>query len=95
MTVATQKKNPKPQGDTRQPDLPAMPGKSKAQLRAEELAEALELVSDKKESANKRREQLIGQLKADKLLKVACLSASGVKYRFSLEASEKLKVSKN
>lgn len=93
--TAKAKKNHKPQGDSRQKDLPGMPAKTKASLRGEEYAETLEVISDKKENARRSMETLISQMKADKATVVKCKSAAGTFYEFTLEEKTKLKVKKS
>jgi hypothetical protein len=78
----------------RQPEFSGMPTKTKLVLRAEEYSAALEVVEDKKEAAEHRKEALIQQMKADKVTRAVCLNSIGEKKTFVLETLEKLKAKK-
>lgn len=84
----------KAKGDTRQPDLPAMPPKNKSTLRAEELAAALEEQSHctHKRNVKEARERLVQQLIADMQTATACQSAGGIRYQFTMDTKREIKV---
>lgn len=84
------KKTKKPAGDQRQPEFRGMPAKTRATLRAEELAAAMEELDIKKEAVEHKKLELIGQMKAEETDRVVCVAGSGIRYAFDLKILERL-----
>lgn len=75
-----------------QQDIPGTrPALTKSQLRAQELAEAINELEVKREKVKDRQLHLIAQMHEDKLLEVKVADAAGVKHTFDIEELTRVK----
>ena len=85
--------NNKPEGNAKsQPELGGMPPHPKSVLKLQELLMAEAEFQASKDRRDNRRDSPVGQMKAEKMLKVKAEDQAGVWYSFTISMQEKGKL---